>query len=148
MEAMLAARITAAQFHVLDSLRSAALSDLPSSLQVRYRASATGLTRMQTAAQRELIKLQALPARQPAALPVAEPAPRPQPAPAVAPSAPAQPAAPVARPNAGAGQRQAAAAAQPPSSNIFDADKREALIEQMMAMEDKLLAVAAQARAA
>ncbi len=94
MEAMLAARITAVQFHIMDDLRCAAQADLAPSLKLRHRRSAIGLTRMQEAAERTLIRLQAFPARQPAALPGSIPAARVQPAPTAAPSAPAQQAAP------------------------------------------------------
>jgi len=80
LEAMLAARIVATHFHIMDDLRCAAQRDLPPALKLRFRASAAALSRMQEAAQRELIRRQAYPALQPAALPVAVPAPRPQPA--------------------------------------------------------------------
>ena len=79
LEAMLAARIAATQFHVMDDLRCAADPSLAHNLKLRYRRSATALARMQHAAERELIRLQAFPARQPVALPAAIPAPRPKP---------------------------------------------------------------------
>lgn len=78
LEAMLAARFVAVQFHIMDALRCAAEPDMPPNLQLRYRASAAALTRMQAAERRELTRLQAFPALQPAALPAAMPAPRPQ----------------------------------------------------------------------
>jgi hypothetical protein len=84
MEAMLAARIVASQFHLIDDLRCAALPDLPTPLKLRHRRSAATLTLMHQAAQRELIRRQAFPALQPATLPAAIPAPRPLPAPAAA----------------------------------------------------------------
>jgi hypothetical protein len=89
LEAMLAARIAAAHFHIMDNFRCAADHDLSPNMKLRYRASAVALTRMQEAAQRELMRRQTFPAVQPAALPVAVPAPRAQPAPANAPGAPA-----------------------------------------------------------
>ena len=78
LEAMLAARIAATHFHIMDDLRCAAQRDLPPALKVRHRRSAVALTRMQEATQRELTRRQAFPALQPAALPAAMPAPRPQ----------------------------------------------------------------------
>ena len=102
LEAMLAARIAALQFHIMDDLRSAAAHDLPQALKVRHRRSAAALAKMQEAAERDLFRRQAYPAQRPVALPVAVPAARPQPAPAVAPSEPAP------RPEAAARQRPAA----------------------------------------
>ena len=102
---MLAARIAVAHFHLMDSLRRAAADDMPVNLRLRYRANAGALTRMQEAAQHQLTRCQALPARQPSALPVAMPAARPQPAQIVAPSPPVQQAAQAPRSQAAAGQR-------------------------------------------
>jgi hypothetical protein len=147
LEAMLAARIAAAQFHIMDDLRCAAQHDLPPNLRLRYRASAVALTRMQEAAQRELTRRQAGPALQPAALPASIPAPRPQPAPATAPSAPARQAAPASRPEAAAGQRQAAAATPRPATGTFVAPT-DAEIERLVAEVEARLAVAATALAA
>jgi hypothetical protein len=70
MQAMLAARIAAAHFHLIDSLRCAALNDLPPAIQLRYRASAAAMSRMQRAAQNELYHRQASPPLHPKALPV------------------------------------------------------------------------------
>jgi hypothetical protein len=84
-EAMLAARIAATQFHIMDDLRCAAQSDLPSALKLRHRRSAATLTRMQHDAQRELTRRQAYPAQNPATLPATIPPRRPLPDPAAAP---------------------------------------------------------------
>jgi len=84
LEAMIAARLVAVQFHIMDTLRCAAESDVPPALKLRYRASAAALNRMQDGARRELTRLQAFPALQPAALPVAVPAPRAAPTPEAA----------------------------------------------------------------
>jgi hypothetical protein len=84
-EAMLAARIAATQFHIMDDLRCAAQPDLPSALKLRHRRSAATLTRMQHDAHRELTRRQAYPAQNPATLSAAVPARRPLPAPAAAP---------------------------------------------------------------
>jgi hypothetical protein len=84
LEAMLAARFVALHFQSMDDMRCAAQLDLPPALQLRYRASAAALTRLQERTERDLKLRQALPALQPAALPVAVPAPRPRPAPLAA----------------------------------------------------------------
>jgi hypothetical protein len=109
LEAMMAARIAVAHFHLMDSLRRAAADDMPANLRLRYRANAGALTRMQDVAQRQLTRCQALPARQPLALPVAMPAARPQPAQIVAPIPPVQQAAQVSRSQVAAGQRPSVA---------------------------------------
>jgi hypothetical protein len=114
LEAMLAARFVAVQFHIMDALRSAAELDLPPNLKLRYRASAAAMTRMQDGARRELTRLQAIPALQPAALPVAVPAPRAAPAPAAARADTPRQAAPAAR-QAAPAPRQANTAATPPA---------------------------------
>ncbi len=156
LEAMLAARIVAAHFHMMDDFRCAAQRDLPPALKVRHRRSAVALTRMQEAAQRELKQRQASPALQPAALPAAMPAPRPQPAPAaaaaprpatggfVAPT-PAEIAQLVAgveasldAKEAAAGRRQAAAAAPRPVADGFGAPT-DAEIAQLVASAHALL---------
>ena len=102
-DAMLVARIAAAQFYITDDLRCAAQPDLASNLKLRHRKSATGLDRMMEAARRELSRLQAFPARQPAVLAVSIPAPRVQPVPAAAPEVAAQQAVPRSRQVAAAG---------------------------------------------
>jgi hypothetical protein len=120
LDAMLVARIAAAQFYITDDLRCAAQPDLASNLKLRHRKSATGLDRMMEAARRELSRLQALPARQPAVLAVSIPAPRVQPVPAAAPEVAAQQAVPRSRQVAAAGgQRLAAAAAPHPATGGF-----------------------------
>ena len=85
LEAMLAARIAATQFHVMDDLRCAGDANLAHNLRLRYRRSATALARMQHDAERELTRMQAFPARQPATLSAPIPAPREKPAPVAAP---------------------------------------------------------------
>ncbi len=132
LEAMLAARIAAAHFQMMDDLRCAAQPDLPPTLKIRFRANAAALSRMQRDAQRELIRRQAHPALQPVALPAAIPAPRPRPAPATPRRAPGSVVAPtqadIARllaevdanldAQAGVtGHRQAAAAASHPADD-------------------------------
>ena len=144
MEAMLAARITAAQFHILDDLRCAAQHDLPASLKLRYRRSATALTRMQKADQCELTQRQALPAMQSVALPASIPAARPQPVPVAAPSAPARQAPPASRPEvAAAGQRPAAP--RPVTGGFVPPTEAEKarLVDQLMALEDERMAARA-----
>src|SRR5208337_4238405 len=84
LEAMLAARIVALQFQIMDNMRCAAERDMPPALKLRFRASTAALTRLQAAERRELTRCQALPAPQPAVLPVAVPAPRPRLAPVAA----------------------------------------------------------------
>jgi hypothetical protein len=144
MEAMLAARITAAQFHILDDLRCAAQDDLPASLKLRYRRSATALTRMQKADQCELTQRQAFPAMQSVALPASIPAARPQPVPAAAPSVPVRQAAPASRPEAAAaGQRPAAP--RPVTGGFVPPTEAEKarLVDQLMALEDERMAARA-----
>ena len=93
LQAMLAARIAAAHFHIQDSLRVAAQPNLSPTAKARYRTCAASLSRMRDAARREFFQRQAGPPLHPAALPVALPAPRPRPAPAPAPMPrPARPA--------------------------------------------------------
>ena len=156
LEAMLAARFVAVQFHIMDALRCAAEPDMPPNLQLRYRASAAALTRMQAAERRELTRLQAFPALQPAALPVAVPAPRPRPAP-VASAAPSHAAGGFVAPTeaevaqlvakvmasqdaqaAAAERRQAAAAASGPADDDF-AEPTEAEVEAVVARARALL---------
>jgi hypothetical protein len=144
MEAMLAARITAAQFHILDDLRCAAEHDLPANLKLRYRRSATALTRMQRADQCELTQRQAFPAMQPVALPASIQAARPQPVPAAAPVAPARQDAPASRPEvAAAGQRPAAP--RPVTGGFVPPTEAEKarLVDELMALEDARCAVLA-----
>ncbi len=137
MEAMLAARITAVHFHIMDDLRCAAEADLAPSLKLRHRRSAIGLTRMREAAERALFRLQTFPARQPAALPTSIPAERAQPAPAAALSAPARQAAPASRP-AVAGQGPAAGPAPRPTTGGLGAPT-PAEIEQLVTEAEALL---------
>jgi hypothetical protein len=130
LEAMLAARIAATQFHIMDDLRCAAQRDLAPNLKLRHRSSATALTRMMEAARRELTRLQAFLARQPAALPASIPAARVQPALGTAPDASAQLAAPVSW--QAAGHRPAAAAAPRPATGRF-AVPTDAEVAQLVA---------------
>jgi hypothetical protein len=134
LEAMLAARITVAHFHLIDSMRRAAQDDMPAYLRLRYRSNAGALTRMLEAAKRELDRCQALPARQPAALPVAMPAARPQPAPVSAPSAPAQHPVHATPSQAAAGQRPTAAPR--PATGRFHVPT-QAEIEELIARVEK-----------
>jgi hypothetical protein len=161
LEAMLAARFVAVQFHIMDALRCAAEPDMPPNLQLRYRASAAALTRMQAAERRELTRLQACPALQPAALPVAVPAPRPRHAPAAAAAPPAATGGFVAPTEAeiaqlvagvmasqdaqaaAAGHRQAAAAAPRPADDDF-AVPTDAEFERVVAEARALLEETAQ----
>jgi hypothetical protein len=139
LEAMLAARIAAAQFHIMGDFRCAAQHGLAPNLKLRYRSSAAALTRMMEAARRELTRLQAFPAPQPAALPASIPAPRPQPAAGTASNALAQQAASTSRqPAAGAGQRPATAAAHGPATGGF-AVPTDAAIAQLVAEATALL---------
>jgi len=85
LEAMLAARIVATEFQIMDAMRGAAQPDLPPNLKARMRASASAMTRMHDAARAELTRRQAYPAAKPAALPMAVPAPGARPAAAAAP---------------------------------------------------------------
>jgi hypothetical protein len=156
LEAMLAARIAAVQFHIMDDLRCAAEPDLQPALKLRFRANAAALTRMQERAERDLKRRQALPALQPAALPMAVPAPRPRPAP-VASAAPSHAAGGFVAPTeaevaqlvakvmasqdaqaAAAERRQAAAAASGPADDDF-AEPTEAEVEAVVARARALL---------
>jgi hypothetical protein len=148
LEAMLAARIAAMMFHIMDDLRVAADHDLPENLKLRHRASAASLTRVLRAAHRELSQRQALPAAQPMALPVSIPAPRPPPAPAIAPSVPTSRAAPVSRPDAAAGRGQAAAGqgqapAARPATGGFVVPTEEEVARLVAGVEARLGAAAA-----
>ncbi len=127
LEAMLAARIVATEFHIMDDMRCAALPELPGNLKVRHRRSAGALTRMHDAARAELTRLQAYPVAKPAVLPVAVPAPRPKPAPAPVPAV---------RPAAVAPRRAAGGFVPPTEAEI------EQLVAGLMASEDARLAAA------
>jgi len=150
LEAMLAARIVATHFHIIDDLRCAAQPDLAPNLRVRHRRSAGALGRMHDAARAELTRRQAYPALKPAALPVSIPAPRPKPAPAVAaaprratggfvPPTPAEIAQLVAGveasldAKAGAAAQRHAAAAAPLPEGDDDTAATDALFETAMA---------------
>src|SRR5271157_2573715 len=128
LEAMLAARIVATEFQIMDAMRGAAQPDLPPNLKARMRASASAMTRMHDAARAELTRRQAYPAAKPAALPMAVPAPRPKPAPAPAPAA-------AARPPAAVAPRRAAGGFVPPTEAEI-----EQLVAGLMASEDARLA--------
>ena len=154
LEAMLAARVAAAHFQIMDDLRCAAQPDLPPTLKIRFRASAAALSRMQRDAQRELMRRQAHPALQPVSLPAAIPAPRPRPTSAIPPRAPGSFVAPaeadIARllaevdanldAQAGVtGHRQAAAAASHPADDDA-APPIDAGVAQVVANAHALLA--------
>ena len=126
LEAMLAARIVATEFQIMDAMRGAAQPDLPPNLKARMRASASAMTRMHDAARAELTRRQAYPAAKPAALPMAVPAPRPKPAPAPAAAA---------RPPAAVAPRRAAGGFVPPTEAEI-----EQLVAGLMASEDARLA--------
>jgi hypothetical protein len=156
LEAMLAARIVATYFHIMDDMCCAAQRDLPPALKLRFRANAAALTRVQERAERDLKRRQAFPALQPATLPVAVPAPRPRPAP-VAVAAPGPAAGGFVPPTeaevvqlvagvmasqdaqaAAAKRRQAGAAAADPADDDF-AEPTEAEVEAVVARARALL---------
>ena len=79
VEAMLAARLVSAHFHVMDNFRAAAQPDLPPNLQLRYQGRAIALCRMMDTTLRDLRDRQGAAARRPAVgaavgAPVAQPA--------------------------------------------------------------------------
>ena len=123
-EAMLAGRIVAGEFHIIDAMRRAAEPDLAPNLGLRFRASANATTRMVAAARADLTRRQAYPAVKPAALPVAMPAPCP-------------PAPPTARPVATVAPHRAAGGFVPPTEA-----KVAQLVAAMMASEDARIAAA------
>jgi hypothetical protein len=108
LEAMLAARVTAAHAHVMDNLRNAAQPDLPPNLQLHFQGRAIGLSRLMDVTLHEFWNRQTAPARQPKGLPASVlPAVHPQPAPEAVPTAP-----PPAPPQADAPQKAAEIAAE------------------------------------
>jgi len=74
LEAMLAARIVAFHAHLVDNLRSAAQSDLPPDLRLRFQGRAMALARVMDATVFKLQDLQTVPARRATALPASAPA--------------------------------------------------------------------------
>jgi hypothetical protein len=88
LEAMLAARVVAAHYHVMDNFRCAAQPGLPPNLQLRFQARAVALSRLMDATLHNLLDRQTAAARQPGALPAAVPTPRAEPAPDAARASP------------------------------------------------------------
>jgi len=74
LEAMLAARIVGFHAHLVDNLRSAAQSDLPPDLRLRFQGRAMALARVMDATVFKLQDLQTVPARRATALPASAPA--------------------------------------------------------------------------
>ena len=66
VEAMLAARLVSAHFHVMDNFRAAAQPDLLPNLQLRYQGRAIALCRMMDTTLRDLRDRQGAAARRPA----------------------------------------------------------------------------------
>jgi hypothetical protein len=108
-EAMLAAGIIAAHYHMMDSMRCAVRPELPAELHLRFVGRGIALSNLMMTMQRDLEQRQTREALRPVGLPVPVPGPRPEPVPVAArtepPPAPvrqhAAPApAPVVRPTA------------------------------------------------
>jgi hypothetical protein len=140
-EAMLAVRIVATEFHIVDNYRRAAEADLPDNLKLRYRGSAAALTRSLGVMQRELVARQAHPLPQPAVLNAAQPTARPEPAKTAAADAP-RPQAPVPQGGAVAGQRGVEAPRRTVGGPLTG-DQMERLAARVQAMTEEKIPAAA-----
>jgi len=84
IEAMLAAGVVAAHYHMMDSMRCAVQPELPATLQLRFLGRAIALSNLASATQRDLEGRQTRAALQPVGIPVPVPGPRPEAAPVAA----------------------------------------------------------------
>jgi len=108
VEAMIAAEAVAAHYASVNAYRTAARSDLPYDLQLRYQTKAASLARLASSKRRELVRLQAAQPKLPAAIGAARAAQES----AIAPGVPAGQATPAPRPEAAAAELRLGGAAE------------------------------------